>query len=65
VLNIIQPKSSIFPDITLKKTGHLEGKNMVKIENIAMLSDTKTTTKQIPLFEEEEDGNLIPYIDED
>ena len=38
---------------------------MVKIENIAMLSDTKTTTKQIPLFEEEEDGNLIPYIDED
>ena len=45
----------------LKLTEHLEGKNMVRIENIATLSDTKTTTKQIPLFEEEEDGNLIPY----
>ena len=38
---------------------------MVKVEDIIMLSDSKTSTKQIPLFEEEEDGNLIPYTDED
>lgn len=26
-----------------------------------VFNETKTATKQIPLFEEEDDGNLIPY----
>ena len=40
----------------------LEGKTMTKIQNIGMYTEPKTTTKQIPLFEEEDDGNLIPYV---
>ena len=43
---------------------HLEGKTMTKIQNIGMYTEPKTTTKQIPLFEEEDDGNLIPYVRE-
>jgi len=30
-----------------------------------IFNESKTVTKQIPLFEEEDDGNLIPYKSED
>jgi len=44
---------------------HLEVKTMTKIQNIGRYTEPKTTTKQIPLFEEEDDGNLIPYVREE
>ena len=44
---------------------HLEGRTMTKIQSIGMYTEPKTTTKQIPLFEEEDDGNLIPYVREE
>ena len=44
---------------------HLEGKTMTKIQNTGMYTEPKTTTKQIPLFEEEDDGSLIPYVGEE
>jgi len=53
-----------FPDIPHKKSREIwREKTMTKIQNIGMYTQPKTTTKQIPLFEEEDDGNLIPYID--
>ena len=30
-----------------------------------MFHEQKPLTKQIPLFEEEDDGNLIPYVKEE
>jgi len=33
-------------------------------ENI-LLNEPKNAPKQIPLFEEEDDGNLVPYRNED
>ena len=41
---------------------HLEGKTMDKIQNIPSYAEPKTITKQMPLFEEEDDGSLIPYV---
>jgi hypothetical protein len=35
---------------------------MVRIQNIRIYTE-KTITKQVPLFEEEDDGNLVPYND--
>lgn len=57
--------SACYPDswhfLTEKKdTGGLENmttKNYVMIEH-------KIVPKQVPLFEEQDDGNLIPYIKE-
>ncbi len=49
----------------LKNPGHLEGKTMIKIQNIPSYAEPKITTKQIPLFEEEDDGSLIPYVREE
>ena len=46
----------------LKNPGHSEGKTMVKIQNIPSYAEPKTITKQIPLFEEEDDGSLTPYV---
>ena len=48
----------------LENPEHLEGRDMTKIQDIGMYTEPKTTTKQIPLFEEEDDGNLIPYVRE-
>lgn len=30
-----------------------------------IFNESKTVTKQIPLFEEQDDGNLIPYSNEE
>ena len=38
---------------------------MSRIQDIALYTDPKTPTKQIPLFEEEDDGSLIPYKKEE
>ena len=38
---------------------------MIKIQNIPTYAEPKITTKQIPLFEEEDDGSLIPYVREE
>ena len=37
---------------------------MAKIHDISIYLDEKTT-KQLPLFEEEDDGNLVPYHEEE
>jgi hypothetical protein len=37
--------------------------SMVRIQNIGIYTEPKTITKQVPLFEEEDDGNLVPYND--
>jgi len=34
----------------------------MKIQDIGMYTEQKTATKQLPLFEEEDNGNLIPYV---
>jgi len=34
-------------------------------QNNMTVNEPKSVPKQIPLFEEQEDGNLIPYIQED
>ena len=34
-------------------------------QNNMTFNEPKSVPKQIPLFEEQEDGNLIPYIQED
>ena len=33
--------------------------------NEIIFNEPKPVTKQIPLFEEQDDGNLIPYSNED
>lgn len=37
---------------------------MNNTQNISIYNEPKTITKQIPLFEEEDDGNLVPYMRE-
>jgi hypothetical protein len=55
---ILYPDSSYF--LTLKKT--LENMGMTSKNYVIM--EHKTIPKQIPLFEEQDDGNLIPYVKE-
>jgi hypothetical protein len=33
--------------------------------NKIIYNEPKSTPKQIPLFEEQDDGNLIPYVQEE
>ena len=43
----------------------MEGKIKMGVKNIVVYTEPKTTTKQIPLFEEQDDGNLVPYMREE
>jgi hypothetical protein len=42
----------------------MEENNMGALDQI-IYNESKAVTKQIPLFEEEDDGNLIPYNHEE
>jgi hypothetical protein len=37
----------------------------MKTQQYSYYPTPKQETKQIPLFEEQDDGNLIPYLEED
>jgi len=54
-----------FPDgITLQHSNsHGEEMNMTT-KNYVTIAEHKSIPKQVPLFEEQDDGNLIPYVKE-
>jgi hypothetical protein len=43
----------------------LEGCQKMTAYETLLYHESKATTKQVPLFEEEDDGNLIPYHPEE
>lgn len=49
----------------LKNPEITEGSIEMGAQNKMIFNDQKSVPKQIPLFEEQDDGNLTPYVQED
>jgi len=53
------------PDAITLQTCYFRGEEMtMTIKNYVTIADHKHVPKQVPLFEEQDDGKLIPYVKE-